>query len=300
MPAMKVHYNDYGCRVDLDGDVDAVLGNSAEQGWCGIGFTDVVLGPRGRVALTQQGVQFGLSLSPGRQTFTCAGESHHFQGDNIAVLEPGSEVVGAWEGSFRNLTLKLAPEAVERLSHEPVQKLGVRTQFLPSEARSAVAHLLLAVSADLQAGCPGGPVLVESIATALLRMFSERAAPVPRAAPRLHSTKAAELRALIGAHLTQPLGLPQLADAAGMSVGHLVRAFKASFGLTPHQYILRERVYRARDLIEAGAPSLRAVASQAGFTDASQMAKTFRRVLGVTPREVARAARVSAAFDAGI
>ena len=284
---MKLDYHNYGCTIAFDGEIETVLCDSTGRGWLGIGFTDVVLGDQGRVSMVQQGVHFGLSLRPRDQVFVCTGQTYRFSEDNVAVLQPGAAVHGSWSGRFRNLTLKLAPETVERISDVPLARIGIRTKFLSTGSQNAVEYLLRAISVDVQGGCPYGPILVESVAATLLRLFSTAETGVAKPAPRLNSSEAAILRDLITTHLAESLSLTQLADATGASIGHLVRAFKTSFGMTPYQYILRARVLRAQELIKTGT-SLKDAATQVGFSDASQMSKTFRRVLGRTPSAVAR------------
>ncbi len=68
-----------------------------------------------------------------------------------------------------------------------------------------------------------------------------------------------------------------------MSTRHFCRAFRASKGISPHQYVIRRRIERARTLIEDGTLTYAEVAEMAGFADHSQMARTFRKVLGVPP-----------------
>lgn len=288
---MRIDQSEFGCTIELDGEIEAVLQTSTGLGWSGIGFSDIMLGSQGTVSMVQQGIHFALSLAPPSQRFLCSGQTYHFSEDNIIVLEPGAAVVENWTGPFRTLTLRLAPEAVERITDVSLTKSRVRTQFVPSRSKIAVSHLLQAVSADLETGCFSGPLLVESVSATLLQLFSDSEATPRRAGPTLTSAQASTLRELILANLTEPLSLQHLADAVGTSVGHLVRAFKTSFGVTPYQFILRERVNRAQDLIASGTLSLSEIVPLAGFNDASQMSKTFRRLTGQPPRAFLRRAR---------
>jgi AraC family transcriptional regulator len=284
---VRREYRDYGCEVCFEGEIETVLCQSTGRGWAGIGFSDVILAGNGRIAIEQQGLQFGLSLRPRDQTFVSGEQTCRFSEDNIAVLAPGVSMSAHWTGSFRILTLKLAPEAIERIADVAPSRTGISTQFVSARSQAAVEYLLRTVSVDLEGGCPHGAILVESVSATLIRLFSASDTE-GRPAPRLRSAEAARLRELIATHLAEPLSLSQLADAAGLSVGHLVRAFKASFGVTPYQYILRARVLRAQELIEAGGLRLTDVATQVGFSDLSQMSKTFRRVLNRSPSAVAR------------
>ncbi|MET0259395.1 MAG: AraC family transcriptional regulator [Methylobacterium sp.] len=287
---MKLEFRDFGSDISFDGEIKTVLCDSTGQGWRGIYFSDLILGANGCVAIEQRGLHIGLSLRPRGQVFRHGDLDHRFSEDNIAVLQPGAVVAGTWIGEFRSLNLKIAPETIERMSDVALNRTGIETQFVSARSQSAVEYLLRAISVDLEGGCPHGALLVESVAATLIRMFSTPKRE-SRAVPRLRSSEAALLRDLIASRLSEPLSLSQLAEAAGVSMGHLVRAFKASFGVTPYQYILRARVLYARELIEAGNPSLADVAIRAGFSDLSQMSKTFRRVLDLSPSAVAREAR---------
>lgn len=289
---MRIDQTDFGCACAFDGDIETVLQSSKGLNWPGIAFTDILLGQSGRVSIVQQGIQFAVSLAPRSQRFVWADRSYHFSEDSVAVLEPGAEVTQTWSGPYRCLVLKLAPEAVERVTGTSIAKTRLRTQFLPLREQVAVGHLLQAVSADLGNGAAGGALLVESVAATLLQLHA--VADAPRRSASLTSAQATILRDRILAHLDEPLGLEQLAQAVGLSIGHLVRAFRASFGVTPYQFILRERVARAQDLIATGTMSLGAVAAAAGFSDSCQMAKTFRRLTGRPPRAFLRDARVQA------
>lgn len=83
--------------------------------------------------------------------------------------------------------------------------------------------------------------------------------------------------------LTEPLTVERLAEVAGSSVPVFVRAFKAHTGLTPYQYLLRERIALAERLLVATRRPVSEIALDAGFATPSHFAAAFRRRVGVTP-----------------
>jgi AraC-like DNA-binding protein len=88
----------------------------------------------------------------------------------------------------------------------------------------------------------------------------------------------------IEAHIDQAIRLEQLAAVAGVSPFHFHRQFKRTTGLTPHQYIVRMRIERAKTLLSHSELSLIEVAAQVGFTDQSHFTTIFRRFTSMTPR----------------
>lgn len=85
---------------------------------------------------------------------------------------------------------------------------------------------------------------------------------------------------------SQPINqvnLSELANVAGLSKYHFLRLFKEQTGLTPHAYILQEKVYAAKEFIKQGG-SLSQAALHAGFSDQSHLNKNFKKLFGYTPK----------------
>jgi AraC family transcriptional regulator len=84
-------------------------------------------------------------------------------------------------------------------------------------------------------------------------------------------------------HLERPLRVKQLAQQAPLSVSHFCRAFKESFGTTPHTHIIRLRLERAQKLMSTTRDSLSDIALKCGLADQAHLSKLFRRWVGETP-----------------
>ena len=84
-------------------------------------------------------------------------------------------------------------------------------------------------------------------------------------------------------NLENEILLDQLSTTAMLSKYHFVRLFKDHMGITPHQYILSERIYKAKSLVLEGA-SLTHAALQAGFSDQSHFIRNFRKIYGYSPK----------------
>jgi AraC family transcriptional regulator len=88
----------------------------------------------------------------------------------------------------------------------------------------------------------------------------------------------------INDRLEQELSLEELAAIAKLSPAHFCRSFKQSTGFTPHQYVIRQRVERAKLLLIERKIGIAQVAIACGFTHQSHLNRHFKRFTGVTPK----------------
>jgi transcriptional regulator of acetoin/glycerol metabolism len=89
----------------------------------------------------------------------------------------------------------------------------------------------------------------------------------------------------VESHLDDCITLEALAATAGLSMHHFARAFKHSTGLAPHQYLLQQRIERARDMLVRTEIPLSEIALATGFSDQSHFARQFRQFIGMPPKE---------------
>jgi transcriptional regulator GlxA family with amidase domain len=89
----------------------------------------------------------------------------------------------------------------------------------------------------------------------------------------------------IETHASENIELSMLATIADLSLFHFAREFKRSTGVAPHNYLVRKRVERAKDMLARTDCSLTEIALAAGFSDQSHLARHFRQIVGSTPGE---------------
>jgi AraC-like DNA-binding protein len=100
---------------------------------------------------------------------------------------------------------------------------------------------------------------------------------------------------LIDRDFAKPLDVPTLAREAHASRAHFVRSFKKAFGETPHQYLLRRRIERAKDLLRSTPLSVTEVSLEVGFRSLGSFSAAFRQLVGEPPSAYARRWRSAAA-----
>lgn len=121
---------------------------------------------------------------------------------------------------------------------------------------------------------------------------------IERPIPRLPAeARLAPLIDQVLASLDQPHALAALADRAGMSLRSFIRRFKAATGMAPGEWLLEQRLIRARDLLEQGGSGVEQVALACGFGAAANLRHHFRQRFGLAP--AAYRARFARAVPAG-
>lgn len=92
----------------------------------------------------------------------------------------------------------------------------------------------------------------------------------------------------IHTHIDEPLGVASVAAAVGVGVTHFSNTFRQVTGATPHRYILRARIERARELLRMTSLSIGEISEAVGFAGQSHFCTAFRRETGVTPSRYRR------------
>ena len=105
--------------------------------------------------------------------------------------------------------------------------------------------------------------------------------------------------AYIERHLSEPLTVPQIAAAVGVSHNHLTRLFTAGPGLTVVGYLRRRRIEHARQLLVHSTMSISAIASTVGIPDLQAFNKACRTVTGLGPRALRQAGGAPADGERG-
>ena len=167
----------------------------------------------------------------------------------------------------------------------------------------AVAELFKAVSNALQDERESAQECIRR-ASAILRVevpgeMAGIAAPVTSAAPPklirggLAPWQIRRVTTHIETNLDAAIKTKDLAILARLSLFHFCRAFRDSFGESPHGFVTRRRVERAQGLMLATNASLGQIAADCGFTDQAHLSNLFRRFVGESPG-VWRRARATA------
>jgi AraC family transcriptional regulator len=150
-----------------------------------------------------------------------------------------------------------------------------------------VASLLGLMRHEIESGCPTGTAYSQALSLALASRIAALWASAPvvdRHVAPLSTEHLSRITEHIATNLADTLTIERLAAVANMSPFHFARRFKQATGITPHQFVTRERILRARELLVSTRQSIREIAVSLGFASQSHFTDVYRSITGNTPR----------------
>ncbi|NEQ27323.1 MAG: helix-turn-helix transcriptional regulator, partial [Microcoleus sp. SIO2G3] len=144
--------------------------------------------------------------------------------------------------------------------------------------------------AELRSGGMMGQLYVESLTQILiihlLRHYSTITQPIASQNSSLTRTQLQQAIDYIHAHLSRGLSLAELASVVNISPAHFGSVFKQAMGISPHQYVIQQRVEQAKVMLLKTDLAIADIALQVGFSSQSHLTQHFKRFTGKTPKQV--------------
>jgi AraC family transcriptional regulator len=229
------------------------------------------------------------SLLASWQTATGRQVTRLIRDGHVSVIPGDQPHGGEWRREAEHLILYLDPgfvsgAAQDLLGEDPVELVENYTA-----EDSFIGGLASALRAELKT--EGGPqrLYLESLANVLtahlIRNYSAKSGLEYTSVQTIGLPKSilAAVTDYVGDNLARDLTLSELAGVACMSPYHFSRLFKRSTGLSPYQYVIHQRVQRARELLNRTELSVTEVSMAVGFAHQSHLAQHTRRLLRVPP-----------------
>lgn len=209
------------------------------------------------------------------------------QGD-VVIVPADAPHRTAWNRAGGAIILGLEPQEFTRTVEETIER--DRIELLPHFATPdpLVHQIGLALKQTLAHPGSVGRLYAESMTTALmvhlLQHYSAQQLKLPAYTGGLAKPRLQQVIDYIDAHLDQDLSLTELAKVVQISAHYFSQLFKQSIGVTPHQYVIRRRIERAKELLTQNKLTISDVAKIVGFVDQSHFHRHFKRLVGITPK----------------
>jgi AraC family transcriptional regulator len=212
------------------------------------------------------------------------------------ILPHGTVDEITWAGPTRRIAVAIHPRllvaALDETAHESDIELTEHWNLRDPH----ITAVLSAMMTDLHEGSPAGRLYGESLANALavylLNRYTVRHYTPVAYRGGLPGYRLTHVLDYIGDNLADDLSLEQLAAVAGMSPHYFAELFKKSTGYSPHQYILLQRIERAKEDLCNGDRSILEVGLDIGFPNPSHFARVFRKRVGISPSQFKSEAQI--------
>jgi AraC family transcriptional regulator len=188
---------------------------------------------------------------------------------------------------FDMVRFYLPQVALDDLTYERgLRPIGGLKSSRSGTADPILHGMVIALSAAMKRPSEVQTLFVDSMALAVHAHVVHAYGGAP-ACPRSHGGLAAwQLRRAtetMAAGLNANISVAALAHECGLSANYFIRAFRRSTGVAPHQWLLRQRIDRARTLMRETEMDLTSIALACGFVDQSHFSRVFTRFEKLSP-----------------
>jgi AraC family transcriptional regulator len=128
--------------------------------------------------------------------------------------------------------------------------------------------------------------LIQVLVIHLLRHYSTITQTITSGNKDLTRVQLQQAIDYIHAHLNRDLSLAELASVINISPTYFASLFKQAVGISPHQYVIQQRVEQAKAMLSKTDLAIADIALEVGFSSQSHLTKQFKRITGMTPKQV--------------
>jgi AraC family transcriptional regulator len=183
----------------------------------------------------------------------------------------------------------LDPTFLAHAAYEAANPEEVELKLTLSTPDPLVCQIILTLRKVLETDATNSCFYAESMATALaahlLRNYSTRKHSLPKYEEGLPKYKLKQALEYMNAHLDENVSLATISRELGISQYYFCRLFKQSTGITPHAYLIQQRVERSKQLLKQKELTINQIAEECGFANPSHFAKHFQKHTGISPRQ---------------
>jgi AraC family transcriptional regulator len=233
-----------------------------------------------------------LASRPIHYLQTQDGKSHteFFRRGDFTITPADLPFFARWQGTEHCLKVEFCDRFLSSVAHNTLAGSSGSLTLLPTFQNQnphieAIATMLLA---ELGQNYPGGALYLDSLANVLavqlLRHYSTTQPQLPEYKGGLPPYQLSQILDYMDTYLAQDIKLATLAQLLSMSPFHFSRLFKQSVGISPHQYLIQQRIERAKQLLKQTDHTILEIALECGFKCHSHLSKQFRQLTGMTPK----------------
>ena len=210
------------------------------------------------------------------------------RGSNLCITPAGQPISAEWSGKIDNLGMFLNAGFVSQTAAE--NGFSPNVEFVEANKKQdpLIQNIGLTLLETSTKGDPLGSLFAESLIQTLtlhvLTNYTNASVTPTVSAGGLAGYRLNRVIEFIDANLENDISLADLAAVAGLSSFHFSRAFRKSTGKTPQQYVMQQRLERAKLLLARPELPIVEVSLRSGFKNQSHFTSWFRKYTNFTPK----------------
>ena len=207
---------------------------------------------------------------------------------NLCITPAGQALSAVWEKRLDNMMILLDPWMVVRAAADNGFAGGFEFAEVYKHSDPLLQHLGLALLAEAGAETPSGRLfsdsLIQTLTLHLLNNYGTSKPTTQSVMGGLSGYKLRRVKEFINENLEDDLSLAEISAVADLSQFHFARAFRKTTGVTPQQYLMQQRIERAKELLTKNDLPIVEVSLLTGFKNQSHFTSLFRKFTRLTPK----------------
>ena len=207
---------------------------------------------------------------------------------NLCITPAGQLMSANWEKRLDNMMILLDPELIDRAASEN----GISSRFefaeVYKQADPLIQQLGLTLLEESESSSPAGRLfsdsLIQTLTLHLVNHYGTAKPTTQNVIGGLSGFKLRRVKEFITENLEEDLSLAEISSVADLSQFHFARAFRKSTGLTPQQFLMQQRIERAKELLAKHDLPIVEISLRTGFKNQSHFTSLFRKFTSLTPK----------------
>lgn len=211
----------------------------------------------------------------------------HTRPGSLILIPPGTTDRLRWSGPSERLILSIRQSRLADLARDLGSPTIPEFQLNWSLHDATIQHLITELGHEARSGWPLGSLYADLLATGLethlLKSHAVDRLSLPAVKGGLSLPQLKRAMGYMNANLAEDIRLDAIANELDLSASHFAHEFRNSTRQTPYQYLLDQRIARAKDLLNRTDLSVQYISGLGGFRSPVNFVRSFRQRVGLTP-----------------
>ncbi|MDH6170821.1 AraC family transcriptional regulator [Variovorax boronicumulans] len=237
-----------------------------------------------------RGVLVGISMRDGHRRRILDGRRaacHSFDKGSVYIRDFSDRYRADIQRPFDFVLLEISQASLDQAMEERPGKRAGDLARIAGDRDDVLFHLAAALTPSLAHPASASTLFVEQLGVVvtghLVETYGGAATTAPRTNRILSRSHEARAKEMLRSKMDGSISIADIADSCGLSRSYFIHAFRETTGLTPHQWLIAQRLAHARALLADFEMPLADVAAACGFADQSHFTRVFSQHAGAPP-----------------